>query len=130
MIRVKRVYEPAAPTDGARFLVERLWPRGVKKDALAAKAWLRDVAPSTALRKWFAHDAAKWPEFQLRYRSELAERPDVCRPLIDAASAGDLTLLYSARDREHNSAIVLKAYLEEIVLRGKRSRAPRKSRRN
>lgn len=131
MIHVKRVYEPASPSDGARFLVERLWPRGVKKDALAAQAWLREVAPSTALRKWFAHEAAKWPEFQRRYRSELAARAEFCRPLVDAARSGDLTLLYSARDSTHNSAIVLKAHLEEIVAGGKRrGRTPRKSRRN
>lgn len=130
MIRIKRVYEPASPSDGARFLVERLWPRGVKKDALAAQAWLRDVAPSTELRKWFAHDPAKWPEFQRRYRSELKARPEVCRPLTDAARVGNLTLLYSARDGEHNSAVVLKAFLEENPARGKRSRSPRKFRGN
>lgn len=131
MIRVKRVYDPAATSDGARFLVERLWPRGVKKEALAARAWLRDIAPSTALRKWFAHETSKWPEFQRRYRRELATRQEICRPLVDVARAGDLTLLYSARDAEHNSAVVLKAYLEEIVARAKHPGArPQKSRRN
>ena len=126
MIRIKRVYEPASPSDGARFLVERLWPRGVKKNALTAEAWLRDVAPSTELRKWFAHDPAKWPAFQRRYWNELSARREACRPLIDAALTRDLTLLYSARDAEHNSAVVLKAFLEENVARDKRSRARRK----
>jgi uncharacterized protein YeaO (DUF488 family) len=113
MIRVKRVYEPASPSDGARFLVERLWPRGVKKNALSIDGWLREIAPSTELRKWFAHEPAKWPEFQRRYRSELTAHAEVSRPLLDAARRGDLTLLYSARDEQRNSAVVLKGYLEE-----------------
>lgn len=113
MIRIKRVYEPGSREDGARFLVERLWPRGMKKEALSLDGWLRDVAPSTALRQWFAHDPAKWEEFQRRYRRELAARRGNCKPLLDAARHGRVTLLYSARDNTHNSAVVLKAYLEE-----------------
>ncbi|HVB34757.1 MAG TPA: DUF488 family protein [Patescibacteria group bacterium] len=101
MIRIKRVYEPASPEDGARFLVERLWPRGIRKEALPMDGWLREVAPSTALRQWFAHDPAKWQEFQRR---------------------GRLTLLYSARDNRHNSAVVLKAFLEEHAAAGSRAR--------
>lgn len=127
MIRIKRVYEPSSPSDGARFLVERLWPRGVKKNALSIDGWLRDVAPSTELRKWFAHDPAKWPEFQRRYRSELASHEEACLPLRDAASRGDVTLLYSAHDEQHNGALVLKAYLEEHSTASGRSFAPRKN---
>ena len=113
MIRIKRVYEPATPDDGARFLVERLWPRGIQKRALPMEGWLREIAPSTALRKWFGHDPAKWEEFHRRYRLELAAHHEECKSLLDAAGRGPLTLLYSARDKEHNSAAVLKSYLEE-----------------
>jgi uncharacterized protein YeaO (DUF488 family) len=111
MIRVKRVYEPAAPDDGARFLVERLWPRGVKKEALPLDGWLRDVAPSTALRQWFGHDPSRWEEFQRRYAAELDTRPEAWRPLLEAARRGPVTLLYSARDQEHNNAVALQRYL-------------------
>jgi uncharacterized protein YeaO (DUF488 family) len=107
------VYESAKSSDGTRFLVERLWPRGIKKEKLKMEAWLKDVAPSPDLRKWFAHDPAKWSEFQRRYRAELKARPDAWKPILEAAKQGDVTLLYSARDTEHNSAILLKEFLEE-----------------
>ena len=113
MLKTKRVYERAEPNDGTRFLVDRLWPRGIKKDELKMKAWLKDVAPSPALRKWFAHDPAKWLEFQQRYQAELKSNPDAWQPVLEAAKQGDVTLLYSARDTEHNSAILLKRFLEE-----------------
>ncbi|MBV8815620.1 MAG: DUF488 family protein [Verrucomicrobia bacterium] len=119
MIRIKRVYDRPAKEDGERFLVERLWPRGMKKEALQLSAWCRDVAPSDELRRWFNHDPAKWKEFQRRYRAELTHRRTVWQKLLDAAEQGDITLLYSARDLEHNSAIVLKSYLEEILLEKK-----------
>ncbi len=112
MIRLKRVYQPARPGDGKRFLVERLWPRGIRKDALRLDSWLRDVAPSVALRKWFHHDAVLWPEFRRRYQAELDARPDAWAPLLNAARKGTVTLLFSARDAEHNNAVVLKTYLE------------------
>jgi uncharacterized protein YeaO (DUF488 family) len=115
MIRIKRVYETASPSDGARFLVERLWPRGMKKEALRMDGWLRDIAPSPELRQWYGHDPAKWPEFQRRYRRELASYRDACRQLLDIAGRGPLTLLYSARDAERNSALVLKDFLEKRV---------------
>lgn len=118
MIRIKRVYEAVSPSDGARFLVERLWPRGIKKHALRLDGWLRDVAPSTELRQWFGHDPAKWPEFKRLYLRELDSHSDACRSLIDAARRGSLTLLYSAHDTEHNSAIVLKAFLEKQTAAG------------
>ena len=113
MLKTKRAYEPAEVSDGARFLVDRLWPRGIKKEALEMKAWLKDVAPSPALRQWFAHDPAKWQEFQQRYRAELESDPEAWQPILEAAKQGDVTLLYSARDTEHNSAVLLKAFLEE-----------------
>ena len=113
MLKLKRVYEDAEASDGARFLVERLWARGMKKEELKMKAWLKDVAPSQSLRKWYGHDAAKWDEFRQRYRAELETNPEAWRPILEAAREGDVTLLYSARDREHNSALVLKEFLEE-----------------
>ena len=123
-IQVRRVYDPPAKADGARFLVERLWPRGMKKEALHMHAWCKNVAPSDELRRWFSHDPAKWEEFQRRYRAELADNPAACQPLLDAATQGNLTLLFSAHDTEHNNAITLKSYLEER-LSGKGSRPRR-----
>jgi uncharacterized protein YeaO (DUF488 family) len=113
LLKTKRVYEPAEPGDGIRFLVDRLWPRGIKKEKLEMKVWLKDVAPGPELRKWFAHDPAKWQEFQKRYRNELEANPDGWQPILEAAQRGDVTLLYSARDTEHNSAVLLKEFLEE-----------------
>lgn len=113
MIRTKRVYNHAAPDGTRRFLVDRVWPRGIKKEALHLDAWLRDVAPSNELRKWFGHDPAKWEEFRRRYAAELHANRAAWQPLLDAAAEGDVTLLYGARDEEHNQAIALKAYLEE-----------------
>jgi uncharacterized protein YeaO (DUF488 family) len=110
-IQTKRVYEKPARTDGARFLVERLWPRGMKKEALRVEAWLKNVAPSDALRKWFGHDPKKWLAFQRRYTKELDAHPAGWQPLVDAARKGNVTLLYSAHDTEHNNAVVLQAYL-------------------
>lgn len=111
-IHAKRVYEEAAKSDGARFLVERLWPRGLKKEALAMEAWLKEVAPSGTLRAWFSHDPKKWAEFQRRYRAELDAHPEAWRPILDAARRRAVTLLYSSRDTEHNNAVALLAYLE------------------
>lgn len=110
-IALKRAYDPAAKGDGARFLVERLWPRGVKKESLPVAAWLRDVAPSTELRQWFSHDPAKWAEFQKRYTAELGRHPAAWQPLLDAARRGPVTLVYSSHDQEHNNAVVLRAFL-------------------
>jgi uncharacterized protein YeaO (DUF488 family) len=113
MIRVKRAYEQPNKDDGERFLVERLWPRGVKKESLQLQGWLREVAPSSELRKWFQHDPAKWREFRRRYFRELEEHPDVWRPLLTRARRGRVTLVYSARDAEHNNAIALKEFLDQ-----------------
>jgi uncharacterized protein YeaO (DUF488 family) len=112
MIRIKRVYDAPEPGDGTRYLVERLWPRGMRKEDLHADGWLKDVAPSADLRKWYSHDTAKWDEFKRRYLAELDANPDAWQPLLDAARKGNVTLLYSAHDTEHNSALALKEYLE------------------
>jgi uncharacterized protein YeaO (DUF488 family) len=115
LLKTKRAYEPAESSDGARFLVDRLWPRGIKKENLKMEGWLKDMAPSPELRKWFAHDPDKWHEFQKRYRAELKANPDAWQPILEAAKQGNVTLLYSARDTEHNSAVLLKAFLEEQI---------------
>jgi len=112
-IRVKRAYDAASPRDGKRYLVDRLWPRGLCKESLRIDGWLRDVSPSPALREWFAHDPEKWPEFQRRYRAELDARPDGLAVLLEAARTGTVTLLFSARDVERNSAVLLAEYLKE-----------------
>jgi uncharacterized protein YeaO (DUF488 family) len=112
MFMVKRVYESPDSSDGARFLVERLWPRGVKKESLQMTAWVKEAAPSDALRRWFGHDPAKWEEFQVRYFAELDGKPEALHPLMEASRQGNVTLLYSAHDMEHNSAVALKSYLE------------------
>jgi uncharacterized protein YeaO (DUF488 family) len=117
VIRLKRAYEPAGDDDGARYLVDRLWPRGVRKTDLSLTGWLKDVAPSAELRRWFAHDPAKWTAFQRRYVAELEQRPDTWRPILAAASAGDATLIFAARDTEHNDAVVLKRFLDEQLTR-------------
>lgn len=110
MLRIKRVYEDAQASDGVRFLVERLWPRGIKKEDLEMQAWLKEATPSPDLRRWYAHDVAKWEEFQKRYRAELESNPEAWRPIAEAAEQGNVTLLYSARDTEHNGALVLKSF--------------------
>jgi uncharacterized protein YeaO (DUF488 family) len=118
MNKLKRAYEPAAPDDGRRFLVERLWPRGMKKSDLPIEAWLKDTSPSAALRQWYQHDPKKWPEFRKRYVAELRRERSALEPLLNAAREGDVTLVYSARDEERNSALVLRDYLEKLAASG------------
>ena len=113
MIKIKRVYEPFDARDGVRFLVERLWPRGMRKDSLRMDGWLKDVAPSAALRRWFGHDPAKWDAFRRRYAAELDDQSEAWQPILEAAQRGDVTLLYSSHDTEHNNAVALRAYLEQ-----------------
>jgi uncharacterized protein YeaO (DUF488 family) len=113
MIQLKRAYEKPGKEDGTRFLVERLWPRGVTKSSLPMAAWLKDAAPSTELRKWFSHDPAKWKAFRERYFRELESRPDAWQPLVEAARKGTITLIYSSHDAEHNNAIALKEFVEK-----------------
>jgi uncharacterized protein YeaO (DUF488 family) len=123
MIRVKRTYDPPARGDGRRILVERLWPRGIKKEALAADEWMKEVAPSTELRKWFGHRVERWEEFGRRYRKELNASPGAWEPIIEASRRRTVTLLYSAHDTAHNGALVLRDYLAA------RAGKPRSSRR-
>jgi uncharacterized protein YeaO (DUF488 family) len=107
MIRIKRIYDPPAPDDGFRVLVDRLWPRGMRKDEARIDLWLKEVAPSTALRRWYDHDPAKWDEFRRRCRAELQGQPEAIALLRDKAGLGDLTLLYAARESERNNAVAL-----------------------
>jgi uncharacterized protein YeaO (DUF488 family) len=111
-IDLKRAYDPPAKSDGPRILVDRVWPRGIAKDDLHIDAWLRDLAPSTHLRKWFGHDATKWDEFRKRYARELEQRSEALEELVEKARAGHVTLVFSARDTEHNNAVALRENLE------------------
>jgi uncharacterized protein YeaO (DUF488 family) len=111
-IQVKRVYQRPSQRDGVRVLVDRLWPRGLSKAVAAVDLWLKDVAPSTELRKWFGHDPAKWRQFQTRYRKELREHPVALQRLRGISKQGGVTLVYGARDERHNEALVLKDILE------------------
>jgi uncharacterized protein YeaO (DUF488 family) len=112
MIKIKRAYDEVSDDDGYRILVGRLWPRGVTKERAAVDLWLKDVSPSTELRKWFGHDPKKWDEFQGRYWKELEHKPGDIEIIMRKAKEGTVTLIYSARDREHNAAVALKEYLE------------------
>jgi uncharacterized protein YeaO (DUF488 family) len=134
MLKLKRAYDPVSRADGTRLLVERLWPRGVSKGKLQVEAWLKDVGPSTALRKWFSHDPDKWSRFRTRYFRELDSRPDAWRPIVAAARRGTVTLVYSSHDEEHNNAVALKDYVRAKMrtpsaspgeLEADRARAPR-----
>ena len=118
-IEVHRVYEAGLPS-GKRYLVERLWPRGIRKEDLRIDGWIREVSPSPELRRWFGHDPAKWTGFRRRYFAELDRHPEAWRPLLDAAARARVTLLFSARDEEHNSAVALKEYLERHRRGGRR----------
>lgn len=113
MIEIARVYDERhdKSSESSRYLVERLWPRGMKKESLQLDGWLKDVAPSAALRKWYSHEVERWPEFRKRYLAELRKNSSAWQPLLDAARRGNVTLLYSARDTEHNSALLLRDFL-------------------
>jgi len=113
-IRIKRVYEPPGADDGARVLVDRLWPRGVRKDALDMSLWLKDIAPSPDLRRWFGHDPARFADFAERYRLELSGNGAAVEKLLDLVGQGRLTLLYAAHDTAHNHAVVLAEYLRGL----------------
>ena len=129
MVKLKRAHDPAARSDGYRVLVERLWPRGMRKEELVVDEWLKDVAPSTELRKWFSHDPARWSEFRQRYHRELGKRPAHARllELAQRAAEGTITLLFSSHDAEHNNAVALK---DEVEHRAQRmAPSPRLSRR-
>jgi uncharacterized protein YeaO (DUF488 family) len=111
MIEVKRAYDPAGENDGLRYLVDRLWPRGLKKETLRLDGWLKEVAPSGDLRRWFAHDPTKWREFRRRYFAELDALPQAWRPILQNARRGKVTLLFSAKDTARNNAVALMEYL-------------------
>jgi len=123
MIHLKRAYEAATPEDGRRFLVERLWPRGIRKSSLPLEAWLKEVAPSTSLRRWFGHDPKKWEEFRRRYFQELEGQASAWEAILKAAQNGTITLVYSSHDTEHNNAVALKEYLESKMPRQAHSSA-------
>jgi uncharacterized protein YeaO (DUF488 family) len=126
MILLKRAYDPAGGRDGYRVLVERLWPRGVRKSDLQLDAWIKDIAPSHELRRWFGHDPARWSEFAARYRRELREGPaaDALAELARRASVRTVTLVYSARDETHNSAVVLRGEIERALAEETRESHP------
>lgn len=117
-LRLKRAYEPAERGDGVRILVDRLWPRGVSKTDAALDDWMKDIAPSAELRKWFGHDPERWPEFRRRYKAELRDHPDELAHLRSLAKKKTVTLVYSAHDEEHNDAVVLR---EVLLGRSKKS---------
>jgi uncharacterized protein YeaO (DUF488 family) len=110
-VRLKRAYEPPAADDGTRILIDRLWPRGVKKTDAAIDEWMKEIAPSSALRKWFGHDPGRWQEFRRRYQSEIRQHPEPFERLRTLAQHGPITLVFSARDEAHNDAVVLKDLL-------------------
>jgi uncharacterized protein YeaO (DUF488 family) len=114
-IRLKRAYETPAVGDGARVLVDRLWPRGLARERVQLDAWLKEIAPSTELRKWFGHDPKRWPEFKRRYFEELDGRDQALQELLSMVRAGHVTLLYGARDEQHNHALALREYLERLL---------------
>lgn len=114
-IRTKRAYDKPEPGDGVRILVERLWPRGLSKKEAKVDVWLKDIAPSAGLRKWFSHDPAKWEEFRKRYYGELDRNPDDVKRLLEITRAGDVTLVYGSREKEYNSASALKDYIERLA---------------
>ena len=117
-IKLKRAYEPPAAGDGMRILVDRLWPRGVKKAAAAIDMWAKDVAPSTELRQWFGHETNRWEEFCRRYVAELGQKPDLIKELRALARSGQITLVFGAHDQTHNDAVVLRKVLLNIHIRG------------
>lgn len=125
-LQVKRIYDPRSPADGVRLLVDRLWPRGLKKAEAQVDAWLKEIAPSDPLRQWFGHDPARWQEFKKRYFAELDAKPNVWADLLERARKGAVTLLYAARDPAHNNAVALKLYLEQRTKWSGRRRATRR----
>jgi uncharacterized protein YeaO (DUF488 family) len=140
MIKLKRVYGPAAASDGCRVLVDRVWPRGISKERAEVALWLKEIGPSTALRKWFGHDPERWPEFQKRYRQELRNKSNLLERIEQLEKEdGTVTLVFSARDEEHNQAVVLRDFLVTRDSRknerrraenSKQTRAPKKTERS
>jgi uncharacterized protein YeaO (DUF488 family) len=121
MIKLKRAYDPASNTDGTRFLVERLWPRGLSRARAHVDDWAKDVGPSTQLRKWFSHDQEKWSQFRRRYFRELDTRPEAWQPILSKARRGMVTLVYSSHDAAYNNAVALREYLRAQPCRRRQS---------
>ena len=113
MIKMKRIYDPFSREDGKRVLVDRLWPRGLKKEEAHIDEWLRDIAPSDALRKWFSHDPSRWEEFKKMYKDELKDKKELLKKLLTYSKKGTVTLLFAAKDTEHNNAVVIKEVLRK-----------------
>ena len=113
MVKIKRVYDPASREDGKRILIDRLWPRGIKKEEAKIDEWMKEIAPTADLRKWFSHDPAKWPEFRKRYINELKGKSDLVERLRSEATEGTITLLFAAKDAERTNAVVLKEVIEK-----------------
>ena len=123
MIFLKRSYDPPEKSDGTRFLVDRLWPRGIKKEALKLESWFREVSPSDQLRHWYHQDPERWTEFQRRYFAELDHNPGTWQPLLHAATKGDITLVFSSREPAHNNAVALRMYLTRHLPKRRKSRS-------
>ena len=123
-VKLKRAYDTAARSDGHRILVDRIWPRGVAREALRIADWVKDAAPSAGLRKWFGHEPARWPEFKRRYFQELDRHPEALMPLVEKSRTGTVTLVFAAKDAEHNNAVALKEYLERRTPRAKPQARP------
>ncbi len=113
MLKIKRIYDPPLPGDGKRILIDRLWARGIKKEDARVDEWIKDISPSTELRKWFGHDPAKWGEFKKRYLSELRDKKEILDRIKNEAKGKTVTLIYSARDEKHNNAVAMKEFLEK-----------------
>ena len=111
-VHIKRAYEPPAKKDGTRILVDRLWPRGLSKEKAGIDIWLKEIGPSTELRKWFGHDPEKWTEFRTKYRAQLKDKKEMIEEIKKASRRGPVTLIYAAREEEHNHAVVLQEYLK------------------
>jgi len=114
MIKIKRVYDPASPDDGKRILIDRLWPRGIKKEEAHIDEWLKDISPSHELRKWYSHDPAKWAEFKKRYKQELAGKSELLKKIKAGAKKQTVTLLFSTKELELNNAVALKEMLSQL----------------
>lgn len=121
MLQLKRVYEPATASDGKRILIDRLWPRGLSKAKAAIDEWMKDIAPSTSLRQWFGHDPKRWPEFRRRYKRELRDHTELLSRITSLASRGPVTLVFGARDEQHNDAVVLASLIRARLRRRKRA---------
>jgi uncharacterized protein YeaO (DUF488 family) len=113
MLRVKRVYDTVSDDDGFRILVDRIWPRGISKERAKLDLWLKDIAPSDGLRKWFSHEEKKWSEFKEKYHQELSDRESLITPILDKMSSENVTFLFGTKDEEFNNAVALKEYIEE-----------------